>query len=159
MILFLMIFSFILSSNNKCLISAEKVYIEGLLCLKIQKQEICYLSVHTWLYFPSLMSFCLLRNQSGILYWRGLLMIVTIFSTWNHTNSVKMFPMIRNWEIKFYKLSEIISLNNPKEDTQVENLSFLYLQKLYNKTSDCSVVSIEGYEFSHNCKYIGSIKK
>jgi len=30
---------------------------------------------------PSLMSFCLLRNQSGILYWRGFCMIVTILST------------------------------------------------------------------------------
>ena len=35
----------------------------------------------TWLYLPSLMSFCLLRNQSGILYWRGFCMMVTTLST------------------------------------------------------------------------------
>ena len=28
-------------------------------------------NIITWLVFPSLMSLCLLRNQSGILYWRG----------------------------------------------------------------------------------------
>jgi len=41
----------------------------------------------TWLYLPSLMSFCLLRNQSGILYWRGFCMMVTTRSTWGNKPS------------------------------------------------------------------------
>ena len=41
-------------------------------------------AVPTWLYLPSLMSFCLLRNQSGILYWRGFCMMVTTLSTCGH---------------------------------------------------------------------------
>lgn len=36
----------------------------------------------TWLYLPSLTSFCLLRNQSGILYCRGFCMMVMTRSTW-----------------------------------------------------------------------------
>lgn len=40
--------------------------------------------LHTCEYFPSTISFCLLRNQSGILYCLGFAMIVTIFSTWKH---------------------------------------------------------------------------
>lgn len=40
----------------------------------------------TWLYLPSLTSFCLLRNQSGILYWRGFCMMVTTRSTWTQTH-------------------------------------------------------------------------
>ncbi len=35
---------------------------------------------NTWLYFPVLKSFCLFKNQSGILNWRGFWMIATSFS-------------------------------------------------------------------------------
>lgn len=37
----------------------------------------------SWLNLPSTQSFCLLRNQSGILYCLGLAIIVIIFSTYN----------------------------------------------------------------------------
>ena len=35
----------------------------------------------TWLYFPSFTSFCLFKNQSGILYWRGFCIMVISHST------------------------------------------------------------------------------
>ena len=35
----------------------------------------------TWLYFPSFTSFCLFKNQSGILYWRGFCIMVISRST------------------------------------------------------------------------------
>ena len=41
---------------------------------------VCLPSRCTCEYFPSLTSFCLLRNQSGILYWRGFCKMVTIRS-------------------------------------------------------------------------------
>lgn len=40
------------------------------------------ISIHTWLYFPSFTSFCLFKNQSGILYWRGFCIMVITRSTW-----------------------------------------------------------------------------
>lgn len=57
-----------------------------LACPRLHTFHTCVLSgcPPTWLYFPSLTSFCLLRNQSGILYWRGFCMMVTTRSTWRH---------------------------------------------------------------------------
>lgn len=53
-----------------------------------------------WEYLPSMMSFCLFKNQSGILYWRGLEMMVTIFSTWK-----QKFPFnYAQFSIKFHYL-------------------------------------------------------
>merc|ERR1719494_1127907 len=41
----------------------------------------------TWLVLPSLMSLCLLRNQSGILYWRGFCIMVMSFSVSSSVSS------------------------------------------------------------------------
>lgn len=43
---------------------------------------------HTCEYLPSLISFCLLRNQSGILYWRGFCIIVITRSTCQYKTKI-----------------------------------------------------------------------
>lgn len=48
------------------------------------------LAIH-WEYFPSLISFCLFKNQSGILYWRGFCMIVTTRSSSSFDSSPALF--------------------------------------------------------------------
>lgn len=74
----------------------------------------------TWLYFPSLTSFCLLRNQSGILYWRGFCMMVTTRSTWRQktlftkcsnsscltVEAVKVVPTVECVPVKAWRLCD-----------------------------------------------------
>lgn len=62
----------------------------------------------TWLYLPSLTSFCLLRNQSGILYCRGFCMMVTTRSTWEKERNSNYSFMVKLaftslWFFKFVK--------------------------------------------------------
>ena len=62
--------------------------------------------VEMFVFLPSLISFCLLRNQSGILYWRGFDMIVIIFSTSSSLNSpARLSKSISAYKQKFTVLN------------------------------------------------------
>lgn len=86
-------------------------------------------SVHTCPYLPSLISFCLLRNQSGILYWRGLFIMVTIFSTWSNRNSNRVAK---------HKLCDTVSLDTNRRGLQslllkwLKTVKLIVIQKDYN---------------------------
>ena len=50
---------------------------------------------------PSLISFCLFKNQLGILYWRGFCIMVTIFSTSSSLSSpARLWRSMSAWNFK-----------------------------------------------------------
>jgi hypothetical protein len=59
-----------------------------------------------WEYFPSTISFCLLRNQSGILYCVGFWMIVTIRSS----SSVESSPALRHVSPSHFDLEPFVKI-------------------------------------------------
>ena len=69
---------------------------------------------HTCEYLPSLISFCLLRNQSGILYWRGFCIMVITRSTCRYKQKV-VANIRRQWNVE-WEMSFTFCINQSKRE-------------------------------------------
>ena len=87
------------------------------------------------LVLPSLISFCLFKNQSGILYCRGLDIMVIIFSTSSSLNSpARLLKSMSAWNCEDSDVSVNSMWNCEIFCTKIGMDNIL---SLYNKLEDC----------------------
>ena len=87
------------------------------------------------LVLPSLISFCLFKNQSGILYCLGLDIMVIIFSTSSSLNSpARLLKSMSAWNCEDLNVSP-----NPmwNRETFCTKIGMDNILSLYNKQKDC----------------------